>query len=1442
MALTFSQLEQILTPQAGTIKVTGSQFQTPAIDALFGKFFAGGALELSAATSTSDPAKQQVTITGNLLAGTLLNLKQATVSSGVWTLLVDGTVTVALQIKVNDAKWTLPQSFDVLKGSIFDKMACKDAIFTLDSTAPDVLPDDFRSSFGYDADLPLVTQRLVKGLSLATSVTFSDEIARDFAALFKTPMAVQGPIEVDFVTDPNTNAVRPFPQLLLNTTSSSGLTKKVGNYTFTFEFQAACLFQEFPNDDGTDVALIPTALLAVRATFAPPGTTPIPISAYLYSTGGGRLIFNVGDPPLDSIKKDQLPGLLNGADVSSLLDPGQGFPIWDFVSLENASLAIGLQPLALESITIAVALGEGKNWQLFGDLVTIQKIVFQVSVTNTDGSFKPEAAIYASAYLANNKNIQLSGYVTLPDLTFGCELVETVPIDLTSAVKNLIGGAINLPSITGSTFKISGNVKTSTYTLEALIQEKWTIFGTPEKGLTLGNIYLKLVYVKATGEGGSSVSGSVYGVITLAGANVLLSAGYETSGGWTFTGQTAPGQSINLTNLLTELASLFGITIPPGLPEVDLDQLKVEYNTQSKEFDLVATIRAPAASFNLTDLPLVGKHLDPADTISLQSVTLAVSKDAEGTTIQLTLLVGLGTGDSIEIKIPIAGKPDSAVPTPEEGNSEMETAYLVAGEPAETRALALAGAAAPAAPAVYPTAGSGIWIPIQRTFGPVQIQKIGFTLEGRGLGIQFNASLSLSVLNIDILGLEMIIPLKAPYTPSFDIHGLAVTYSGGALTISGALLKVDAPYLKFDGYLIVKASSFSLSAFGSYATTDPPSFFFFAMLNVPIGGPPAFFVTGLAGGFGYNRDLKLPSVDKVASFPLVAGAAPGPSNPFGANPDFQKFIEVMESSMGVLIGEDWLAAGIRFTTFKTLDSFALLTVAFGRRLQIGLLGLSTLTIPPDDPEPVAMAQLALVALFTPDIGEFSLSAQLTSNSYVLSKDCQLTGGFAFYLWFHPSPHAGEFVVTLGGYNPYFQQPDYYPKVPTLGFNWKLKDSPLVIKGGMYLALTPHAVMVGGFLQATWESGPIKAWFSINADFLVQWKPFHYDIRVGVNFGVKATVKLLFATVTISVSIGANLHIWGPEFSGLAEIDLSVISFTIPFGAGSSQKPKPIPWTEFKQSFLPPTSSKVTSPSQMAETGLANASVTPTDSIIKILIQGGLLKDLTQDNSALVNYVVDPQKFSMLIQSSIPAKSGTINGNSIMDQWSSDSWSSDFGVGPMQVSQQDFTSNYAITVKYKGTDYDRLLVTVASGAVPKALWHYDPQLDKSLNDPMTISGVVQGVTVVPRVDTPKYSLPISVAALLAEDELSRTWQWGDDVAPSTDPWGGDDPWTELTQTIDAGPATEARQAIIADLLANNFSLSALVDTAPLTHRDALNMLDPVVLNHLGENKAKGSPQP
>ena len=1389
MAIDFDQLSALLTPDGGRIDVAGSAFETPSVETLFQRFLPAGRLVLVDAEAKPDPERRRVAVKGKLEAGALLELQDARVPTATFELLVDGSVTALLDVSVGDAGWKLSSSFPVLAESVLDQVTYADAVFTLDSAARDVLPANFRRSFGYEPDVPLVAAELTRGLSFRASLRFTGGIARDFTFLFREPISVAGPVEVYFEEE------RAFPQLLLRTTSDSGRTERVGEYELKFGLDVACLLQELMNSTESSVAIVPAPVLAVGTAFVPgarqqlePAPESIPIRAYMYDASAGTVSFNVGEPPVKQLDKAALPGFLNGTSLGSLLDPGSGFPAIGPLRLETLSLELALNPLSLQGIWVGVRLADDEPWSLFDGFLTIDGIALLVGVSNDEGKFVPSAAAYARAALAENVGISLEAFVSLPDLAFACTLTQSKRLDLTRIVKERLGVDLPLPDITGGTFEIEGNVKQGTYSFDAQVEQTWTFVGTEQKGLTLGNLRL------AVAKDPKGVTAGIYATLRLAGVDLVVSALWASGGGWTFSGETAAGVVVDLTRLLRELAAVFDLELPEGLPEVDLEQVSLEYATQGGTLQVKAAVRVPGAALDLTALPLVGKHLDPGQVIALDRIEITVEREGGKTTGQVTLAVRLGPADTVHVAIPLTRKPQT-----------------------EARLLP-AVRQRPGVLAVYPAEGSGVWIPVQRSFGPVRVEKIGFTLEPGGLGVQFTASLALSGLTIRIIGLELIVPLRAPYVPGFDIHGLEVMYDTPALKIAGGLLRIENPeYMQFDGYLIVQAKAFSAVALASFATSEPPSMFAFVFVDVPIGGPPAFFVTGLGGGFGVNRSLELPPIDKVEKFPLVAAASKS-TNPFGPDPKIPDFIQGMGDAVRVAIGQNWIAAGVRFTSFKILDSYALLTVAFGTRFQVGLLGLSTIKMPPLAPEPVAEAHLALRAVYDPGEGTVSVAALLTPDSYVLSKDCKLTGGFAFYLWFEPSKLAPDFVVTLGGYNPYYSPPKHYPDVPRLGFNWNVRGTPLVIKGGLYFALTPHAAMAGGSLSATWESGAIKAWFDVKADFLVEWKPFHYDARMGVNFGVRATVDLWLATVTISISVGADLHIWGPEFSGVAKIHLSVISFTIEFGA-KAPKPPPILWGDFRDSFLAAAN---TAAPELEAGADADASV------LRTMVSDGLLAEVPR------GVVVDPQRFELVAQTLVPAGSVVMNGKEL-----DPTWNRDFGIGPMAVPVGTVTSELRVQVTRETKPYDRLIPAVVAKKAPKALWLHDPKLADTLNAPAQLDDVAQGVRLVPLLRDPRHSLPIEIAALLYESAATIVAHWGFDVAPTTDPFGGLDPWSALTETIDASPAADARADIVASLIGVGFGVSHDVDVKPLTDRNRLGLLDPFQLSYLGEKKAVGA---
>ncbi len=75
--------------------------------------------------------------------------------------------------------------------------------------------------------------------------------------------------------------------------------------------------------------------------------------------------------------------------------------------------------------------------------------------------------------------------------------------------------------------------------------------------------------------------------------------------------------------------------------------------------------------------------------------------------------------------------------------------------------------------------------------------------------------------------------------------------------------------------LLGRFAVYGITIYGGYGegVEDGEKFIaFFAVgaVNGPIGGPPAFFLTGIGGGFGINRELVVPTdLSRFGEYPLI---------------------------------------------------------------------------------------------------------------------------------------------------------------------------------------------------------------------------------------------------------------------------------------------------------------------------------------------------------------------------------------------------------------------------------------------------------------------------------------------------------------------------------------------------------------------------------------------
>jgi hypothetical protein len=523
-------------------------------------------------------------------------------------------------------------------------------------------------------------------------------------------------------------------------------------------------------------------------------------------------------------------------------------------------------------------------------------------------------------------------------------------------------------------------------------------------------------------------------------------------------------------------------------------------------------------------------------------------------------------------------------------------------------------------------------IPLNKSFGPVALKDvgIGWSDEDKALLFQLSGGLNLNALKLDLDKLTVGVPVASPGDPgtfSLGLDGFDLTFTSGAVSMAGGFLKYkedpddEDEQPQYNGAVAIQAASWGITALGSFGSVEGnPSLFIFGVLNAALGGPPVFFVTALAAGFGYNRKVILPAINDVQNFPFVK-AAVNPNLFAGKKND--EILQSMSKVIPVELGQYWFAAGVKFTSFEILNSFALLILQFGKKFEVDVLGLSTLQLPKtyanSNLKPYVNAQMALKATFEPEEGILAVEAQLTNNSFVIDPKCKITGGFAYYSWFK-GEHADDFVVTLGGYNKNFDKTahPHYPTVPRLAFDWKVSPS-INFSGEAYFALTPSCVMAGGKMALTYHEGDLDAWFKAVADFLISWKPFRYDIGIAISIGVSYRVNIAFIHKTITLELGVDVQMWGPEFGGQAEVRLWIISFTVNFGVPNIAAETTVTWQKFYDYFLA---------GENSEKPLLSPNADPLPGkkreIITINTNAGLKEKLTIGGEEI--WVVDPGTF------------------------------------------------------------------------------------------------------------------------------------------------------------------------------------------------------------------------
>lgn len=717
-----------------------------------------------------------------------------------------------------------------------------------------------------------------------------------------------------------------------------------------------------------------------------------------------------------------------------------------------------------------------------------------------------------------------------------------------------------------------------------------------------------------------------------------------------------------------------------------------------------------SAKINLSELPLVGQKLPANFTFSLESLKLLLASgdfseiadlkeqnNSSSAISHLKDIPSLNKGFIISIKMKLAEQEYSFSLPPQKSQKALPPTPKT--QPNQTTPQpAQSSTSSP----IQPTSdNSTLWYDLEKTFGPMRFKRIGlqWVSAEQTIFLLLDASLSVCNLTVTVDGLAVGYSLKKSEV-KYKLRGLAIDYKNSTNTfqLGGAFLwqeltekEKEIYSFKVAGGLILKTQAFTIAAIGAYAQfkSGDCSILIYAVLDKTLGGYPAFFVTGLALGFGYNRAFKKPELDNLKEFPLVKLAITEDKKAG----DLLTGLGTLDSYLPPQQGSFFLAIGVKFTTYKLIDSFLLLVVSLSDKWEFHILGISTLILPPSIAnktliEPIAKIELGFTATFNPDEGTLKVLGKILPGSYIFSPEVKLSGGFAFYAWF-TGEHKGDFVLTLGGYHPDFKVPAHYPQVEGIGFNLaNVNGINLSIKGTTYLAVIPSGIMAGGCWEATYNSDTLRASFNANVNLLIAWQPFHYDAWSNLNVHAEHNFTGIGGWETHDVS--ASLHIWGPEFSGEVKIDLGVTSETFTFGNASKDTPT-ITWEDFQKSFLP-----------------------AAEKICNINIKSGLLRTVERtvgkDNIKLG--IVNPKEFCLVVESAIPFKEAQTTKNENFEHKAS------FGIAPMNIKASQLKSSIEINIIEKKSNHkveDIFEFKAIDKNVPVALWGESKNISLNRNN-------------------------------------------------------------------------------------------------------------------------------
>lgn len=422
------------------------------------------------------------------------------------------------------------------------------------------------------------------------------------------------------------------------------------------------------------------------------------------------------------------------------------------------------------------------------------------------------------------------------------------------------------------------------------------------------------------------------------------------------------------------------------------------------------------------------------------------------------------------------------------------------------------------------TPSGGGKIPIQQTIGPLEVSTLNVEIDEDALEIGVDGAFTMGPVSVIPYELGARFPFSADPATA-QLRGLGLMMDTGGIKLAGHFAETDSDYV---GAAIVSVVDFfELSAIGGYTqlSDGSDSMFIFASLVAPLGGPPFLFVTGIAGGFGYNR--LLPPPGPIADNPFMRVMrgdivlSGGPGNE----------LKILGEQFLPSKGQNWIAAGLQFTSFGFIQGKLVVVIGFPN-FSLQILGSAAFAI-----SPIAYFEIEMQA--TANDVSFQLIAGLSHNSYLIHPDIfSLHGQFGLATW-HGTEHPGDFVFSIGGYHNAFSVPAHYPTLERVGAKATVYGF-IQFSVDCYFATTPRAMMAGAAISLSADFEAVTAGLDVYVDVYIQWDPFFIQGTISVVVWCDTFVGRL--------EVGVALEIHTPPLGGTATIDAGPVSFDIDFGS------------------------------------------------------------------------------------------------------------------------------------------------------------------------------------------------------------------------------------------------------------------------------------------------------